>query len=106
MGVDPASGLLSIDDGHPTEGDDVKVQVKLSHAEGPVGVLSLELTFGSHQSWLSALDVWVQRFEDTDRYPLDWGVRVALQERFAEIYDYEAQTTRPCDVGQWLKAAM
>merc|ERR1712232_1246509 len=54
--------------------------------------------------WLHATNIIVNRFQDKQNCPLAKGVRDVLNERLAELYDFQKGTAREVTLGAWFRS--
>jgi len=78
------------------------IVTELVHAEGNVAVARCCLTFESSAGWQTATAPLVEGLGDPARCGLENGVRRALMERCAEVYDFDRGMHRDPSLGRWL----
>jgi len=83
--------------------DDLLLKLTLSHAEGAVATASIGVCLNVDRPWLGMTESLIKRFNDTNRCQLESGARAVLNERFAQVYDFEALRPRDIEVGEWLR---
>lgn len=101
--LDATSGQMTAS-AHASISEDLSLKLALSHAEGPVGTAAIGICLDVDRPWLNMTASLINRFNDTDRCRLEGGARAVLNERFADVYDFDAFRPRDIEVGEWLRA--
>jgi len=102
VGIDMDSGQISAARQPAASELPLSIQVELAHSEGAVALAMCTVVADSNSKPLSTWTVpFAQRFNEAR---LERGVRAAISEHFAEVYDVSRRTPRERSVGAWLDA--
>lgn len=103
--LDQSTGEFSATERSMTE--DLHIHVDMYHSEGLAGNCQLIITpqrpLGSAAPWMVATGAIIARFSDLVQVPLEGAVRSVLQERLADIYDFNLRGAKNISLGQWLR---